>query len=161
MTISSPGRGHDNVAAVTPENPPIHRRTAAQITAAELHDLLRLRIDVFVVEQDCPYHEIDGNDLAAGTEHWWIESGGTVAATIRLLARPDGATRLGRVVTHPSHRGRGLAARLIRTATAEAARPIHIDAQAHLREWYEGLGFGVCGPPFVEDGIDHLPMVMP
>jgi ElaA protein len=131
-----------------------------ELTAAELHDLVRLRVDVFVVEQDCPYHELDGRDLEAGTEHWWIAVDGTVAATIRLLSEPDGTARIGRVVTHPVHRGRGLAAALIGSAVEQRSHTtIHLDAQAHLQAWYESLGFEVCGPHFLEDGIDHVPMV--
>jgi ElaA protein len=144
---------------VAPENPPIQRRGAAELTARELHDLLRLRVDVFVVEQDCAYHELDGRDLEPGTEHWWIEVDGTAASTIRLLAETDSSTRIGRVVTHPDHRGAGLAAILIRSAAEQVGGTIRLDAQVHLRSWYEGLGFEVCGPPFVEDGIDHVPMV--
>jgi ElaA protein len=146
---------------VSPENSTIQRRRADELTARELHDLLRLRVDVFVVEQECPYHELDGRDLLPDTCHWWIERDGTVAATIRLLAEPDGGSRIGRVVTHPAHRGQGLAATLIRAALEELPRPVRLDAQAHLRAWYESLGFEVCGPLFVEDGIDHLPMVRP
>jgi ElaA protein len=160
VTVSSPGDRHDNVAAVAPENSTIRRRRAAELSTLELHDLLRLRVDVFVVEQDCAYHELDGRDLVDGTEHWWIECDGAIASSIRLIAHESGGTRVGRVVTHRSHRGAGLAATLITAAVAEVERPIHLDAQAHLRAWYEQLGFEVCGPLFVEDGIDHLPMVM-
>jgi ElaA protein len=146
---------------VSAENSTIHRRWSTELSARELHDLLRLRIDVFVVEQNCPYHELDGLDLRPDTQHWWIERDGTVAATIRLLAEPGGGSRIGRVVTHPDHRGTGLAATLIRAALTELERPVHLHAQAHLRGWYESLGFEVCGPLFVEDGIDHYPMVIP
>lgn len=143
---------------MAPENPTIERRRAAELTAVELHDLIRLRLDVFVVEQNCPYHELDGRDLESGTEHWWIAVDGHVASTIRILTEADGATRIGRVVTDPRHRGRGLAATLISSAVEHRRGTIRIDAQAHLQAWYESLGFEVCGPRFVEDGIDHLPM---
>ncbi|WP_153504235.1 GNAT family N-acetyltransferase [Cumulibacter manganitolerans] len=136
----------------------LHVKTIDEMTARELHDVLRLRVDVFVVEQACPYPEIDGRDADPSTRHLWIDGADGVAATIRLLDDGDQA-RIGRVATAPQHRGRGHARRLVEAAIAlSAARPIVLDAQSHLRGWYGALGFVVDGPEFVEDGIAHLPM---
>lgn len=133
----------------------------SDLSAAQLHDLLRLRVDVFVVEQDCPYHELDGRDLLADTEHVWLTDGNGVAAAVRILADPAGR-RIGRVVTRPDRRGEGLAAGLIRRVLERHGhQPTVLDAQSHLHDFYASLGYVVTGPEFVEDGIPHLPMGRP
>jgi ElaA protein len=123
-----------------------------------LYRLLQLRVDVFVVEQACPYRDLDGRDAEPETRHLWIEEGDEVVACLRLL--DDGIDgRIGRVVTAPAQRGQGLAATLVREAVALAApRPVVLDAQSHLTAWYGSLGFRVDGPEFMEDGIPHTPM---
>lgn len=123
-----------------------------------LHEILRLRQDVFVVEQGCAYADIDGRDLEPGTVQFWAGQG-SVDATVRLLREPDGTERIGRVATAAAARGQGLAAGLIEAAIAESRSPrITIDAQAHLEQWYGRFGFVRSGEDFVEDGITHLPM---
>lgn len=123
-----------------------------------LHEILRLRQDVFVVEQGCAYPDIDGRDLEPGTVQFWAGQG-SVDATLRLLREPDGTERIGRVATAANSRGQGLAAQLIEAAIAETRSPsIAIDAQAHLEQWYARFGFVRSGEDFVEDGILHLPM---
>src|SRR6476659_5938009 len=84
----------------------------AELSPFEVYGLCRLRVDVFVVEQECPYPELDGRDIEPATVHLWLESDGEVAATIRVL--DDGASRaIGRVATAAPFRGQGLAARLL------------------------------------------------
>lgn len=123
-----------------------------------LHEILRLRQDVFVVEQQAAYPDIDGRDLEPGTVQFWAGQG-SVDATLRLLREDDGTERIGRVATAKSARGQGLAAQLMQAAIDEARSPrIAIDAQAHLEEWYARFGFVRSGEDFVEDGIPHLPM---
>lgn len=123
-----------------------------------LHEILRLRQDVFVVEQGCAYPDIDGRDLEPGTVQFWAGQG-SVDATLRLLREPDGTERIGRVATAADSRGKGLAAQLIEAAIAESrSSSIAIDAQAHLEQWYARFGFVRSGEDFVEDGILHLPM---
>ena len=136
---------------------PVSRRFD-ELTAAELHAFLRLRCDVFVVEQECPYPELDGRDIEPGTEHVWLADDGGILAYLRTLAEPDGSTRIGRVVTAPSARGRGLAGRLVHHVGARTPGDIVLDAQSHLVDWYRRLGYEVDGPEFVEDGIPHVPM---
>ncbi len=135
-------------------------RTArfAELTPFEVYALCRLRVDVFVVEQECPYPELDGRDTEPGTLHLWAEEDGEVVATIRVL--DDGASRaIGRVATATSARGRGLAARLVEEGIELCAGvPVTLGAQAHLQGWYERFGFRVSGPGYVEDGIPHVPM---
>jgi ElaA protein len=132
---------------------------AAELSAPQLYALLRLRSEVFVVEQACAYLDPDGRDLEPTTRHLWVEDDGDVVAALRVLAEPDGGSSLGRVVTAPSHRSRGLGAELVKAALAGAPRPVRINAQSHLVDWYAGLGFAVAGDEFVEDGIPHTPMV--
>ncbi|MGY1633999.1 GNAT family N-acetyltransferase [Geodermatophilus sp. SYSU D01186] len=143
-----------------PPAPTLPMRTArfAELTPFEVYALCRLRVDVFVVEQQCPYPELDGRDAEPATVHLWFEDDGAVAATIRVL--DDGGTRaIGRVATAATHRGRGLAAGLIRAGIDLCeGYPITLGAQAHLEGWYERFGFRRSGPGYVEDGIPHVPM---
>ncbi|TNM64650.1 GNAT family N-acetyltransferase [Streptomyces sp. NP160] len=129
---------------------------------------MRLRVDVFVVEQECAYPELDGRDLEPDAEHLWVAGpgGSEVGAYLRVLAGrsgehadPEGARRIGRVVTAPAERGHGLAGLLLDDVVArEGGRPLVLDAQAHLERWYARWGFEVSGPGFLEDGIPHVPM---
>ncbi|RJL34659.1 GNAT family N-acetyltransferase [Bailinhaonella thermotolerans] len=125
-----------------------------------LYALLKLRMDVFVVEQGCAYPEIDGRDDEPGARHVWVcEDGGGPVAYLRILEEPDGSARIGRVATAKHARGRGLAGRLVQTALdVIGERVSRLDAQAGLRGFYERYGFAVTGPAFDEDGIAHIPM---
>jgi len=136
-----------------------HRVAAPGLTATQLYALLQLRSEVFVVEQACSYLDPDGRDLEAGTIHLWLAAAdGTVAAYVRVLHEPGGGRRIGRVVTAPSRRGRGLAGRLIDDVLAWAEAPVVLDAQSHLVTVYQRHGFVADGAEFVEDGIPHTPM---
>lgn len=123
------------------------------------YDVWRLRQQVFVVEQDCPYPDLDGRDLEPATRHVvLLDDDGTVLGTLRVL--DDGEwSRIGRVVVAPSARGRGLAALMMDEAMALCGdREVRLDAQAGLTAFYAGYGFEVSGPEFDEDGIMHVPM---
>ncbi|MET8064684.1 GNAT family N-acetyltransferase, partial [Micromonospora sp. NPDC005313] len=95
-----------------------HLASFADLDARTFHDLLRLRVDVFVVEQSCPYPELDGRDVEPGTRHLWLSSDGAVVAYLRILADPDGVARIGRVVVARGARGAGVAGALMTTARA-------------------------------------------
>ena len=140
------------------DDPVLRRAFPADLSAAELYGLCRLRVDVFVVEQECPYPELDGRDLEPATEHLWFEAGGVPVATLRVL--DDGGERaIGRVATASGSRGAGLAARLMEAALASYGDgPLHLGAQAYLQGWYERFGFRQSGDGYVEDGIPHVPM---
>ena len=132
-----------------------------ELTTTELYAVLRLRCDVFVVEQACAYPELDGRDAEPGTTHHWIpgrDGEPAIAAYLRTLTEPDGTTRVGRVATAPAARGRGLAALLVQHVGAAAGGPVVLDAQSQLTDWYRRLGYTVDGPEYVEDGIPHVPM---
>jgi ElaA protein len=130
-----------------------------ELNARTLHDLLRLRVDVFVVEQACAYPEIDGRDVEPGTRHLWLARDGEPVAYLRILSDPGGVERIGRVVVARSARGEGHAGRLMTEALAVVGqRPCVLEAQSYLADFYARYGFRVTGPEYVEDGIPHLPM---
>jgi ElaA protein len=134
-----------------------------ELPASALYGILKLRAEVFVVEQACVYLDPDGRDLEPSTRHLWVEDepSGAVVCALRVLHDADGTASIGRVVTAPAHRSRGRAAQLVRTALATTpARPVRINAQSQLVDWYAGLGFEVAGDEFVEDGIAHTPMAI-
>jgi ElaA protein len=126
-----------------------------------LYGLLRLRVDVFVVEQACRYAELDGRDPDPATVHMWLEGDAPdrPVAYLRVLDEPEGCARIGRVAVARDARGAGLAGRLVEAAVNRIGdRPCVLDAQSHLVGFYEQFGFVATGPEFVEDGIPHVPM---
>lgn len=139
--------------------PEVRSASFADLDARTFHDLLRLRIDVFVVEQACPYPELDGRDVEPDTQHLWLPGDAGPLAYLRILADPGGLARIGRVVVAPAARGGGHAGRLMAAALAEVGdRPCVLEAQSHLVAFYARHGFTVSGPEYVEDGIPHTPM---
>jgi ElaA protein len=138
----------------------------SDVPSRALYRILALRTDVFVVEQQCVYRELDGRDLEPGARLLWIEvvAGAgeddvQVLATLRMLDEPDGSVRLGRVATAATARGRGLAAALVSDALRRAgSRPVRLAAQTQLVGWYERWGFARDGEDFLDDGIPHTPM---
>lgn len=138
----------------------IHSAPTRDLDVVTLHDILRLRQDVFVVEQQCCYADVDGRDLEPGTvQVWATDDHGSVVATLRVLREPDGDARIGRVATAVPARGRGLAAGLMAAALAGSnPAPVVLDAQSHLEGWYARFGFVRTGAEFLDDGIPHVPM---
>ncbi len=146
----------------------LRRCCGRDLDAATLYDLLTLRIEVFVVEQTCPYPDLDGSDLLARTRHFWLEEkSGEVIATLRLIdeapieGNPGGRRqfRIGRVCTRATARGHGYATRLLQAALADVgADPCALNAQTYLIDMYARHGFVVDGDEFCEDGIPHVPM---
>ncbi len=134
--------------------------TFEQLDAATLYALLRLRVDVFVVEQECPYPEMDGRDTEPGTRHLWLAGdGGDPLAYLRVLDEPGGEARIGRVCVSRDARRAGHAGTLLAAALElTAGRDAVLDAQTYATGVYEQAGFVVDGPEYVEDGIPHLPM---
>lgn len=132
------------------------------IDPTTLYRILRLRVDVFVVEQACAYPELDGRDLEPGARQVWIEADGEVLATLRMLRDDDDRTvRIGRVATAAVARSRGLARQLMDEALRRAAGlTVVLDAQSQLQDWYARFGFVPSGPEFIEDDIPHVPMVL-
>ncbi|MCU1687566.1 MAG: hypothetical protein JWQ81_8305 [Amycolatopsis sp.] len=136
--------------------PAVSAASGDGLTAAQVHAILKLRVDVFVVEQKCPYPEIDGCDLLPSTRHFWVDGFGSY---LRILAESDGAGRIGRVCTAADARGRGLAARLMQAALETGPeRAWVLDAQTYAQGFYAKFGFRPEGEPFDEDGIPHITM---
>jgi ElaA protein len=139
-------------------------RTAsfADLDTTTLYALLRLRGDVFVVEQKCAYADLDGRDTEPGTRHVWVARDREVLAYLRILddsASGTPLTRIGRVVVAAAERGGGHAGRLMAHAlTVIGHRDAALEAQAHLVDFYARFGFEVTGPEYLEDGIPHVPM---
>jgi esterase len=136
--------------------PDVNDRRFDDLTVRELHDIMQLRCDVFVVEQTCVYPEVDGADPEA--RHVWLERGDAVVSYLRVLddRRP---WRIGRVVTHPDHRGQQLSGKLMAHLLDTHPDEVwELEAQAYLQGWYEKFGFVATGPVFDMDGIDHIPM---
>jgi ElaA protein len=139
-------------------------KTWPSVTTEELYSLLKLRTDVFFVEQRIDEEELDNRDQEPTTEHFWIADDTGCAAYLRVLedATPVhlGARHLiGRVVTREDRRGEGLSRMLL---TAALERYGHLELALHAQEYvvplYEKVGFEVCGQPFVEAGIVHRMM---
>ena len=134
----------------------------SDLDARTLYRILQLRVDVFVVEQQCPYRELDGRDLEPGTRWVWATDGDAVLATLRILREDDGTARIGRVATARTARTSGIATLLMRHALdAVSGIAVVLDAQTPLAGWYQRFGFVPDGAEFVEDGISHLPMRRP
>ena len=138
--------------------PAIRDQSFDEFDTLALYALLRLRVDVFVVEQECPYPELDGRDLEPTTRHIWIDEGGMPVACLRLLAEPDGSHRISRVATAADQRHQGLAGLLVDHVMATTPGRLVLDAQTYLEPWYVECGFARTGNEFTEDGIPHVPM---
>lgn len=158
------------------------------LTGLELYGILQLRSRVFVVEQESLYLDLDGVDLLPDTLHLLLPAQGPILRAGRdshggesgLIAEPDayarilpdgyedgpaarlGARSVGRVVTSPDARGRGLGRRLLQeTVRLFGQKDLTLNAQSHLNGYYGRYGFSVSGPEFLEDGIPHVPMLRP
>ena len=141
-------------------------RGFAELDVDQLYDLLQLRVDVFVVEQHCPYPELDGQDRQAVHGLW--SHGNTLAGCVRLLPAGErfSGPSIGRVATARAFRGQGLGHAMMREALAECARrwpgqPLWLAAQAHLQAYYGAHGFQPRGAVYDEDGIPHIDMYRP
>ena len=144
----------------------LRRAWAKDLDVPTLYALLKLRVEVFVVEQARPYPELDGRDLLTETRHFWLaDPEGEVICTLRLMEEYPGghkAFRLGRLCTKRSARGEGHTTRLLRAALAEVGDyPCRINAQVYLADMYSQHGFVRDGDDFLDDGVPHVPMLRP
>ncbi|MEL7526196.1 MAG: GNAT family N-acetyltransferase [Pseudomonadota bacterium] len=135
-----------------------------QMSPIDVHDLLKLRQDVFVIEQTSLYQDIDGKDPDA--LHLLVRdtASGTLVGTVRVTEDSEtGKARIGRVVIAPSARGTGLGRKLMHAGIekVEEILPegvIDLSAQAHLESFYRSLGFASVSEEYLEDGIPHVDM---
>ncbi|MBL7951166.1 MAG: GNAT family N-acetyltransferase [Flavobacteriales bacterium] len=137
-------------------------RSFEDLTVQQLHDLLRLRVDVFVVEQHCPYPELDGADHDA-THLLLHDASGLVAYARVLPPGTDGLPHIGRVVVRMDRRGQGIASALMQQALTvvearHGTKRSALAAQAHLERFYAQHGFRRTGADYLLDGIPHVDM---
>lgn len=136
-----------------------------ELTATEVYTILKERTDVFVVEQNCPYPEVDGKDLKS--YHLYKVEQDEIVAYARLL--PKGVSyeeaSIGRVLVKKEYRGRGLAQELLKRSLAYLEQSleettIKIQAQDYLRDFYGSFGFKAISDTYLEDGIPHVDMLL-
>lgn len=139
--------------------------TFTELSTSQLHDLIQLRINIFVVEQTCPYPELDGKDCMEGVHHLMGFENNQLIACARLL--PAGISydnvSIGRVATKESARGHGLGHQLIELALIQCeylwpGEAIDIGAQQHLEMFYQKHGFHSISDMYLEDDIPHIDM---
>lgn len=140
-------------------------KSFATLSPNELYALLRLRSEVFVVEQNCVFLDMDNNDQKAYHTLGWLN--GALVATTRLFEAGimyQDYQSIGRVVGSPKYRGLGIGKALMQYSIKECERlfgkaPIKIGAQLYLKKFYNEQGFEQAGPMYYEDAIEHIPMI--
>lgn len=140
---------------------PIHLKTFSELTQEELYGILKLRVDIFVVEQNCPYPELDDEDQEA--IHFFYKVDEKVIAYLRVIANQEGNIRIGRVVTDKAYRGKRLSSKLMEASMVYIKanytdRNITLSAQEHLQHFYSKFGFKPVSAIYLEDGIPHVNM---
>lgn len=134
-----------------------------ELNIREWHDIVQLRVDVFVVEQECAYPEIDGKDLDAHHVLGYVEGQIHVYARIILPGKEDPCYHIGRVIVRSGHRKKGLGNDLMQACMSWIQRQnpearVCVQAQANLEAWYGELGFQSISGIYDWDGIPHLDM---
>lgn len=138
------------------------------LSTINLYEILQIRAEIFVVEQDCPYQDIDNKDIHPETRHLISKNGeNKIIAYARLIAPNvsfDNASSIGRVLVKVSHRKNAAGYNLMQRAIEETLRiwpdhDIKIGAQFHLVKFYEKLGFSIVSEMYLEDGIEHVDML--
>ena len=143
------------------QEPVLHKKSFQELTTDELYELLRVRSEVFVVEQNCVYQDLDGDDQKS--IHLWLTVNGKVVALARVC--PAGThmkeISIGRVIT--TERGKGYGKKIMLQAIEAAtehfgATLIDIEAQEYAKGFYESVGFRQSSETFMLDGIPHIKM---
>ena len=136
-----------------------------ELTLDELHDILKLRIDIFVVEQNCPYPELDGKDKKA-FHLLGSDNAHNIIAYTRIFKPGDyySYAAFGRVVVHQDYRNKKIGHELIEQTVSKMHElfgdvPIKIGAQTYLKKFYGHHGFKQIGEGYLEDGIPHIYML--
>lgn len=136
-------------------------KTFQELTTSELYEILKVRSQIFVVEQNCVYQDVDGMDHES--LHLFFQTEGQVQAYLRAFLKAPGIVQMGRVMT-VTH-GQGLGGKLLEDSIKEIKARFHprqivLDAQCYATGFYEWVGFVVCSEEFLEDGIPHIEMVL-
>ena len=130
-----------------------------KLTTQELFNIYKLRVDVFVVEQQCPYHEVD--DIDTISHHIYLQNDNSKILAYCRLYEQEVRYHIGRVIASPKHKGYGT--QIMKTAIKFATEELHadtmiIEAQTYAKNFYEKIGFVQTSEPFEEDGIPHIQM---
>jgi ElaA protein len=140
-------------------------KTFNELNNIELYEILQLRSEIFVVEQNCIYNDLDGLDIKG--DHLFQKEDNKIVSYVRIL-KPGSRFSLasiGRVVTHKEYRHRGFSSAIMKHAISYLqnemnTHQIKISAQKYLRKFYEDLGFIVVSDEYLEDGIPHYGMLL-
>ncbi|MCU0104858.1 GNAT family N-acetyltransferase [Acholeplasma vituli] len=137
----------------------IMQKTFNDLSTTELYQILKLRSDVFVVEQNAVYLDLD--DLDYHSTHFFVVENNEIVSYVRTIPfgyKFEDASSLGRVVTYPKARGKGYSRQLINRAIEHLFKTesiIRIEGQSYLKAFYESFGFVVTSDIYLVDGIDH------
>lgn len=140
------------------------KKTFSMLSTAELYQIMKARVDVFIVEQECLYPELDNHDQQA--VHIYLQTGSVIVAYARLL--PKGTAfpevSIGRLLVVSKYRGNGYAEAIMRKAIIHLSEQwdesvIKIQAQTYLHAFYSSLGFNQITEAYLEDGIPHIDMI--
>ena len=136
------------------------------LTVNEFHDILQLRINIFIVEQNCPYPELDNKDKIA-FHLFGIDKNNKIIAYTRIFKPGDfyKEAAFGRVVVHEEYRNQKIGSQLVKETIIETHKlfgniNIKIGAQTYLKDFYQSFGFQQVGDDYIEDGIPHIHMVI-
>lgn len=138
------------------------------LNTEQLYEIMQLRVNVFIVEQNCPFPDLDGYDTQNSVQHIIGYQDGKIIAYARLL--PPGVKydypSIGRVITHADYRKDGLGHRLMKTALKQCQilwpkQKIFLQAQQHLEGFYLKHGFQTCSETYLDDNIPHIDMIRP
>lgn len=139
-------------------------KSYTELTKQELYGLLRLRAEVFVVEQDCPYQDVDNKDQFA--QHLFAFDQEEIVVYLRIFKAGDyfQEISIGRVVVKPTYRSTGLGHQSMKKAITyieknNREKSIRISAQTYLKKFYESHGFKQIGEGYLEDGLPHIGML--
>ena len=133
----------------------------SELSTRELYDILKIRSEIFVVEQNCVYQDMDDKDY--DSLHIFFEDGGRVVAYLRAFAKDEDTVQMGRVLS--LEHGKGLGGKLLKEGIEQIRKKqnpkkIYIEAQCYATGFYEREGFVVCSDEFLEDGIPHVQMIL-
>ncbi|WP_458404785.1 GNAT family N-acetyltransferase [Methanobrevibacter sp.] len=132
-----------------------------QLTPDELYEIIKLRVEIFIVEQNCPYQDLDDKDLVS--YHLFLKDNDEIIAVLRII--PEYVSydemSIGRVVVKKTHRGRGIAKSMMKKAMEFIVNDlgknsIRLSGQAYLTDFYQELGFKKVSDEYLEDGIKHF-----
>ena len=130
-----------------------------ELKKEELYEILRLRAQIFIVEQECPYQDVDNKDMFS--QHFFGQIKNEIVCYTRVFLNEDPSI-IGRLVVKKQFRNRGIGREIMRRSINIISREntIFISAQSYFKEFYESLGFIKKGKEYLEDGIIHIPMYL-